>query len=229
MEGNFIGLMSGTSADCIDAVIISLDNHKVNLVGSYSHLIPKKIQETIWLMNTSSDNELETMLELDHQLGQLFSEAVNKLLEQSSLDKNSIAAIGSHGQTLRHYPNSSFPSTLQVGDANIIVEQTGITTVSDFRGADIAAGGQGAPLVPAFHQFLFHDNNINRVILNIGGLANITYLPANGSICGFDTGPGNGLMDEWIQRHRQQNYDANGDWAKSGNVDKSLLNLLMVP
>jgi len=229
MDENFIGLMSGTSVDSIDAVIVSINDQKITLLDSYSHPIPKTIQEKIWLMNSTSANELETMLELDHQLGELFSDAANTVLNKSSLDKSTIIAIGSHGQTIRHYPNSKYSSTLQIGNANIIVEKTDITTVSDFRRADIAAGGQGAPMVPAFHQYLFQDKSVNRVILNIGGIANVTYLPANNAnvICGFDTGPANGLMDEWIQKYQQQAYDNNGDWAKSGTINKSLLNLLL--
>ena len=227
MDGNYIGLMSGTSADSIDAVIVSIVDNNLTLQNTYSHPIPKSIQEKIWLMNSSNQDELKSMLELDNQLGYLFAEAVKAILKKSAIDKNTIVAIGSHGQTVRHYPDSKFPSTIQIADANIIVEQTAITTVCDFRRADIAADGQGAPLAPAFHQFKFQENEVSRVIVNIGGIANISYLPAtkmnSKSICGFDTGPGNGLMDEWIQKHKQQAYDKNGEWAKSGQIDNKLL------
>ncbi|MFV1982608.1 MAG: anhydro-N-acetylmuramic acid kinase [Thiohalomonadales bacterium] len=229
MIENYIGLMSGTSADCIDAVIISIENNKLTLIDNYSHSIPKNLQEKIWLMNSSSMDELKSMLELDYQLGDLFAEAVNQLLKKTSINKETIIAIGSHGQTVRHYPDSEFPSTLQIGDANLIVERTNITTVCDFRRADIAAGGQGAPLVPAFHQFQFQHDKKNRIILNIGGIANITYLPANqpNFISGFDTGPGNALMDEWIQKHKSLDYDKNGEWAKTGKLDYNLLKLFL--
>ncbi len=229
MNGNYIGLMSGTSADSIDAVIVSITNQKLVVLDSYSHEIPKTIQQKIWQANFSNDGELKTMLQLDYQLGTLFADAVNHLLNKSSISKQDIIAIGSHGQTLRHYPNSDFPSTLQIADANIIVEKTNITTISDFRRADIAAGGQGAPLVPAFHQFQFQHRDKNRIILNIGGIANITYLPSAKSelIQGFDTGPGNCLMDEWIQQHQDKTYDKNGAWAKSGTIDKNFLKLLL--
>lgn len=229
MDGNYIGLMSGTSADSIDAVVVSMINNKLTLRYSYSHAIPDIIQENIWQMNSSGCDEIKSMLELDYQLGNLFADAVNNLLIKSSVNKNTIKAIGSHGQTLRHYPDSKFPSTLQIGDANLIVEKNGITTVCDFRRADIAAGGQGAPLVSAFHQFQFQHNKTNRVILNIGGIANITYLPAGqeNSVIGFDTGPGNGLMDEWIQKHQSLTYDENGEWAKSGHIDDSLLKIFL--
>jgi len=232
MDGNYIGLISGTSADSIDAVIVSIIDNKLTLINNYSHPIPKKTQEKIWSMNNSdgNGNELKTMLELDNQLGNLFADAVNCLLKNVS---NKIIAIGTHGQTLRHYPDSKFPTTLQIGDANIIVEKTNITTICDFRRADMAAGGQGAPLVPAFHQFEFQHDSINQAIVNIGGIANITYLPATqchsntNPISGFDTGPGNGLMDEWIQKKKQLAYDNNGEWAQTGNIDKTLLTLFL--
>ncbi len=231
MDGNYIGLMSGTSADSIDAVIVSIFNNNLKLQHTYSHPIPKAIQEKIWSMNSSNQDELKSMLELDNQLGFLFSEAVNTILKKSAIDKKSIVAIGSHGQTVRHYPGSEFPSSLQIGDANILVEQTAISTVCDFRRADIAAGGQGAPLAPAFHRFKFQDKDINRVIVNIGGIANISYLPSSKmdskSICGFDTGPGNGLLDEWIQKHKQHAFDKNGEWAKCGKIDNKLLQQLL--
>jgi anhydro-N-acetylmuramic acid kinase len=231
MDGNYIGLMSGTSADSIDAVVVSIINNKLTLLNSYSHPIPKVIQEKIWLMNSSNQDELKSMLDLDSCLGNLFSDAVNTVLKKSSLNKNTIVAIGTHGQTIRHYPDTDSPSTLQIGDPNIIVEKTGIATVSDFRRADIAAGGQGAPLAPAFHEFKFKDGAVNRVILNIGGIANITFLPSSKSdsesIYGFDTGPGNGLMDEWIQKHKKQAYDKNGEWAQTGKINHELLTLLL--
>ncbi|MFV2060110.1 MAG: anhydro-N-acetylmuramic acid kinase [Gammaproteobacteria bacterium] len=230
-DGYYIGLMSGTSADSIDAVIVSIIDNNLSLLDSHFHAIPQNIQEKIWSLNNPKQDELRSMLELDYQLGHLFSDAVKNLLKKVSIDKNKIIAIGSHGQTVRHYPDSEFPSTLQIGDANIIVEQTGITTVCDFRKADIAAHGQGAPLAPAFHQFKFQDNKMNRVVLNVGGIANITYLPSTNSnsdsICGFDTGPGNGLMDEWIQKHKQMAYDKNGEWAQTGVINKKLLTLFL--
>jgi len=230
MDGNYIGLMSGTSADSIDAVIVSIIDNDFKLLTHYSHPIPKLIKQKIWFMNKSSDDELKSMLELDYQLAHLFSDAVKNLLKKSSVIKNSIVAIGSHGQTIRHYPESDYPTSLQIADANIIVEQTGITTISDFRRADLAAGGQGAPLVPAFHQYLFQDQQSHRVILNIGGIANITYLPSieqSDLIVGYDTGPGNGLMDEWIQKHKNREYDTNGEWAQSGQINNALLNVLL--
>ncbi len=229
MDGHYIGLMSGTSADSIDAVIADIAATNLTLLASYSHPIPKEIQQKIWSLNQSCHDELKIMLELDQQLGHLFSTAAKNVLKNASIDSHSIVAIGSHGQTIRHYPNSNYPATLQIGDANIIVEETGITTVSDFRRADIAAGGQGAPLVPAFHQHQYQHSTLHRVIVNIGGIANISYLPANqtNSISGFDTGPGNGLMDEWIQKHKNLAFDRNGDWAKQGTIDKYLLDLFL--
>jgi len=150
------------------------------------------------------------------------------LLAKADIPASSINAIGSHGQTIYHAPDIRFPFSLQIGDPNIITELTGITTVADFRRRDIAAKGQGAPLVPAFHQAVFHHPNEHRCIVNIGGIANITVLPKQQSaeVIGFDTGPGNTLMDLWIKLHQNQSYDKSGAWAKTGNIDHGLVALL---
>ena len=145
------------------------------------------------------------------------------------MEPDQISAIGSHGQTVLHLPESDHPRTLQIGDPNLITYKTGITTVSDFRRMDMAAGGQGAPLAPAFHAFQFRDPDKNRVILNIGGIANISILPSDTDkyVTGFDTGPGNGLLDDWNTIHNKTAYDKNSEWAKSGQLDDSLLSLLL--
>ncbi|TNF04830.1 MAG: anhydro-N-acetylmuramic acid kinase, partial [Gammaproteobacteria bacterium] len=174
------------------------------------------------------DNEIQRLGQLDRELGLRFADTVNQLLTQQQLSHAAISAIGSHGQTIRHRPPSpeeGHPFSLQVGDPNTIAEHTGITTVADFRRRDIALGGHGAPLVPAFHQAVFHQPGARRAIVNIGGIANITLLEksAEAPIQGYDTGPGNGLMDAWTLSHLQQPYDKDGSWSRQGTVIPALL------
>jgi anhydro-N-acetylmuramic acid kinase len=162
-------------------------------------------------------------------LGFLYTETVEALLRKANVDRRSIVAIGNHGQTIRHRPRlgpgSSF--TLQIGDSHYLAHSTGICVVADFRARDICVGGQGAPLVPGFHRAVFADELTNRSVLNIGGMANLTYLPAEGSCTGFDTGPGNGLMDAWIAHHLQQPFDADGNWAATGALNNDLLVMML--
>lgn len=221
--------MSGTSLDGIDAALVDFKNNKASLVEFEYQPFPDDIQNTI--QQLSKPDTLISLKEygtMDTRLGHLFAEAVNALLAKADIPASSINAIGSHGQTIYHAPDIRFPFSLQIGDPNIIAELTGITTVADFRRRDIAAKGQGAPLVPAFHQAVFHHQNEHRCIVNIGGIANITVLPKQQSaeVIGFDTGPGNTLMDLWIKLHRNQSYDKNGAWAKTGNIDHDLVALL---
>jgi anhydro-N-acetylmuramic acid kinase len=162
--------------------------------------------------------------QLDTETGEAFAEAAAQIV--AGQDLNAVRAIGSHGQTLAHAPDARPAYTLQIGNPARISENTGISTVADFRSRDIAAGGQGAPLVPAFHQAVFSDPAISRVILNIGGIANITHLPRSGQVTGFDTGPGNCLMDAWIQRHLGQSFDRNGDFASQGKAQQALLSAM---
>jgi len=227
--GYYLGLMSGTSADAVDVVIVDFANDRTQLCASHSVSLSPLIRQQIHAFATPSDNELDRLGELDQQLGEVFSDSINQLLSKFQITPSQVIAIGSHGQTIRHRPPGSLthPFTLQIGDPNIIAERTGITTVADFRRRDMAAGGQGAPLVPAFHQAVFHSSTIDRVVVNIGGMANITWLPKAGKALGFDTGPGNVLMDAWIFKNLGKAYDANGDWAASGTVDKSLLARLL--
>ena len=219
--------MSGTSMDAIDAALVRIDENELELILYQQIPISKNLQQTIKSINTKST--LDEISELDVIMGNLFAEASLQIIESGGLSPADIRAIGSHGQTILHLPNAKHPRTLQIGDANIIAYQTGITTVADFRRMDIAAGGEGAPLAPAFHQWLFQNEKSERVILNIGGMANITLLPANNktAITGFDTGPGNTLMDEWIQQHLDQVFDEDGNWAKSGQCNQELLSVLL--
>ncbi len=221
----YLGLMSGTSADAVDVVIVDFANDTINLTASHSVSLPPDIRQQIHALATPSNNEIDRLGALDRQLGELFADTINQAISKSHISPQQIIAIGSHGQTIRHRPPGSgtHPFTLQIGDPNVIAERTGIATVADFRRRDMAAGGQGAPLVPAFHQAVFHSSDRDRVVVNVGGMANITGLPTFGTTLGFDTGPGNVLMDAWILKNLGKAYDANGDWAASGFVDKSLL------
>lgn len=223
MSELYIGLMSGTSIDSIDAGVFDLAS-SCQQVAIHSHPIPKAIREEILaLCAEDCSQEVERLGVLDNQLGELFAQACNELLNKHSICPQTITAIGSHGQTIRHRPESTSAFSLQIGNANIIAERTGIDTIADFRRRDIALGGQGAPLVPAFHQCLFSSQQENRAIINIGGMANVTLLNRDGSVSGFDTGPGNVLMDAWIQVHLNKAYDDKGTWAASGKINHALL------
>jgi len=229
IEEIFIGLMSGTSIDAIDAaaVVIDKDNDKhVNVIATHTHTIPSNIKHAITSLCQPGDNEIMRMGELDHQLGELFASATLELLRSNGLKSSQISAIGSHGQTIRHMPNGKYPFTLQIGNPALISELTNITTIADFRRADLAAGGQGAPLVPAFHQAIFNHDQIKRVILNIGGMANISIVE-NGKVSGFDTGPGNILLNEWILKNKNLAYDKDGAWAKEGTINLELLDKML--
>lgn len=224
----YIGLMSGTSADAIDAVIVDLQSTP-QLLAQYTLPLPVKARQQIHALSLPSDNEIDRMGALDADLGKLFAQTSLELLAKAGISAAQITAIGSHGQTIRHRPPGSSEGTftLQIGDPNLIAELTGITTVADFRRRDMAAGGQGAPLVPAFHRAIFHTQDKDRVIVNIGGMANITWLPTQGQTLGFDTGPGNVLMDSWIAEHLGKPYDQDGIWAASGQICAPLLTALL--
>ncbi|NVK39628.1 MAG: anhydro-N-acetylmuramic acid kinase [Oceanospirillaceae bacterium] len=223
----YLGLMSGTSLDSIDAVVVEYDGRSLSLVASHSEPLPGDLRHQTLALMHPGDDEIERLGRLDLALGELFATAANNLIDSARLDRASIRAIGSHGQTVRHRPEAGF--TLQIGDPNLIAERTGLTVVADFRRRDMAAGGQGAPLVPAYHQSLFRTETSDRVIVNIGGMANITLLPADSSrpVTGYDTGPGNVLLDGWIHQQRGLNYDRAGAWAASGTVVPALLERLL--
>lgn len=229
MDGHYIGLMSGTSMDAIDAVLVGFRGDSIELVAHHTHPLPKTLRGSLLDAAHDAATPISRMTELDVQTGRLFAGAALALLRHSSISAQKIRAIGSHGQTIYHRPSSDAPTTLQIGDPNIIAERTGIVTVADFRRRDIAADGQGAPLVPAFHRAVFHSASEDRVVLNIGGIANITILPrdAGEPVRGFDTGPGNALMDDWIRRHQGVSFDRDGAWAASGRVQTGLLNALL--
>lgn len=225
----YIGLMSGTSLDGIDAALVDFSANQARLVEFVYLPLEEKLKNT--LQRVSKPDTLITLKEygaLDVQVGHIFAEAVNALLTKASMPVEMITAIGSHGVTVQHNPNGHFPFSLQIGDPNIIAELTGITTVADFRRRDLAAGGQGAPLVPAFHRDFFYHPEENRCIINIGGIANVSVLPWSVSkpVIGFDTGPGNTLMDLWIKLQKNLPYDNQGAWAATGTPIQAVVNVL---
>ena len=228
----YIGLMSGTSLDAVDAVLVDFNDAPLKLIETHQEPIPGPLRQEILALCYPGDNAIYRMGQTDVKLGRLFADSSLNLLNKTNIPAKEIRAIGSHGQNIRHAPNAEFPFTLQIGDPNIIAANTGITTVADFRRRDMALGGQAAPLAPAFHEYLLRDSTENRWVLNIGGIANLTFLPADKSqaIIGFDTGPGNTLMDAWCRKHHKGNYDKDGEWAASGQCDETLLqNLLKDP
>lgn len=227
MSELYIGLMAGTSLDGIDAALVEFEEGNIRLIASHYQPFNAELKQAMQQLIISK--QILSLVQygaLDTQLGLLSAQAVNTLLIKAAVSATMIKAIGSHGQTIYHAPTNKFPFSLQIGDPNSIAEYTGITTVADFRRRDIAAGGQGAPLVPAFHQAVFSDSNEARCIVNIGGIANITVLPIDllMPVIGFDTGAGNTLMDLWIQQHYQRDYDARGAWARTGIINNTLVN-----
>ncbi len=229
---HYIGLMSGTSVDGIDAVVIAIGPEdkpasKFGLLATHIEAFPKGMADRIrGVMNPGNDG-VDAVGALDIELGALFAQVALTVTAKAGLRPQDIRAIGSHGQTVRHRPGGPQPFTLQLGDPSVIAERSGITTVADFRARDIAAGGQGAPLVPAFHRWLFQSPTRSRAIINIGGIANVTHIPSSGPVTGFDTGPGNTLIDQWVSRHLGKDYDDGGKWAVSGKVSVTLLQRLL--
>jgi anhydro-N-acetylmuramic acid kinase len=221
----YIGLISGTSMDGIDAVLMRLSDEGQEILASHDHPWPEELRQELRAIAKPGDNEIERMGVLDIQVANQFAKAAWELLKQARIQPNQVAAIGSHGQTIRHHPGGPAPFTLQIGDPNRIAEATGITVVADFRRRDMAAGGEGAPLAPAYHAALLRKEGESRVVLNLGGIANITTLPADpdAAAVGFDTGPSNTLLDAWSREHLNRPYDALGAWAKSGQVNEALL------
>ncbi|MBT8098921.1 MAG: anhydro-N-acetylmuramic acid kinase [Gammaproteobacteria bacterium] len=225
----YIGLMSGTSMDGVDAVVAKFGANSAELVCSFKQNYPTQLRELLRNIVTSPETAgVDAIGELDTWIGECFRDAVIGLLTRADLDPADIEAIGSHGQTIRHRPDAAHPFTLQIGNPSIIASSTGIPTVADFRSADLALGGQGAPLVPPFHHWLLQSADEDRVVLNIGGIANVTVLPSDDStISGFDTGPGNTLLDAWIFQHREVMFDDRGSWSAGGTLIDELLRQLL--
>lgn len=228
-DQRYVGLMSGTSADGIDAVLLNVDAaDNLSLTATRSHPLDGAVKAAIGALCTPGENEIDRLGELDRRLGHAFAAATLALLKDAGLAPHQVTAIGSHGQTVRHRPrglagNSAAAFSLQIGDPNTIAELTGITTVADFRRRDIAAAGEGAPLVPAFHRDRFAQAGSRRAIINIGGIANATLLDGPTLLGGFDCGPGNTLLDYWARSATGAAYDAGGAWSAEGSVHPELL------
>jgi anhydro-N-acetylmuramic acid kinase len=229
MTALFIGLMSGTSMDGIDAALVDLSTTQPQLVAAHGHPYPKDLRTQLLEAIRLEDPLSSDLSRLDDATGVAFAEAANALLESAGTPASAVTAIGSHGQTIHHAPDAPRPYSLQIGNPRRIARMTGIDVVADFRRADIEAGGQGAPLVPACHAALFRSPTEARAVVNIGGIANITVLPADPSapVTGFDTGPGNTLMDQWIGEQQGQAMDRDGKWATGGRIDPDLLACLL--
>lgn len=221
----FIGLMSGTSMDGIDAALVDLSNNTI--IDGITRPYSGEVKTQLRAFNKTKLISPVALMQLHRLIGQEFSDAVFDVLSKADCKPEDVVAIGSHGQTLFHDPCATIPTTLQLGCGHTIVEKTGITTVADFRTRDLVLGGQGAPFAPCYHQVLFEHQDLPLALVNIGGIANLTLLRKDQPPLGYDTGPGNTLMDAWVKKHRDLDYDANGDWARAGQVIKPLLKRLL--
>ncbi|MEA1954170.1 MAG: anhydro-N-acetylmuramic acid kinase [Campylobacterota bacterium] len=220
----YIGIMSGTSLDGVDIVLCEIDETKCKFICALEYPMPFALKTDILCM-IEEKSSLEKMGQIDHRLGELFAQAVEALIVREEIDPATIQAIGLHGQTVWHEPNGKTPFTMQLGDPNILTTTVGIKVVSDFRRKDIVLGGQGAPLAPAFHEFIFTNIKSKVAVVNIGGMANITLL--DDMLLGYDTGCGNVLLDLWINEHINKAYDKDGAWARLGRVDVVLLKQML--
>jgi len=220
----YIGMMSGTSLDGVDVVLCEIDANTCTLIASLEYPLPLALKTDILTM-IEAKHTLKQVGEIDHRLGLLFTQAVGTLLIRENIDPSTVTAIGSHGQTLWHEPSGAYSFSMQLGDPNILTAKIDIPVVADFRRKDVALGGQGAPFAPAFHEFIFKNINTSVAVVNIGGMANITVLGEK--LIGYDTGCGNVLLDMWIAAHQGSPYDKDGEWAKSGVVDYTLLDAMM--
>jgi len=222
----FIGLMSGTSVDGVDAALIDCSSSNITLIDFIEHPLPNNLKAQLLELNHSQTLSLASLCQLEHDVAMAFITATQSLLSKTNRSPNDIIAIGSHGQTIFHAP--TIPMSLQIGHPAFIAKQTGIDTVADFRVDDLAVGGQGAPLAPSFHQELFNTGGTSSFVVNIGGIANVSYLSHHpSSAFGFDTGPGNALMDDICQQQLNRSYDKNGEVAQSGQIQTGLLKQLL--
>jgi len=221
----YIGIMSGTSLDGVDAALVDLSQTTPRLIASQYQPYPQPLKDALLALHEPAHDELHQAQLIANRLAREYAHATQRLLQKAGVVATQVQGIGCHGQTIRHRPEHGY--TIQLNNAALLAELSGIHVVSDFRSRDIAAGGQGAPLVPAFHDKVLRDPNVHRVILNIGGIANVTDLPIGKPTLGFDTGPGNLLMDAWIDKHQGKSYDKEGAWAASGKVIAELLKKLL--
>ena len=220
----YVGVMTGTSIDGLDVALLNVDGAgRPIIVQGATVPLPGELRMTLRQLSTRGQDDVDRLGHADTALGEFIGHKVLDCLTSWGIPPRQIRAIGSHGQTVRHRPTGTHPFTLQIGDPSRIVEVTRIDTVADFRRRDMAAGGQGAPLVPLFHHALFRNPERHRIILNVGGIANATVLGEDSAVTGFDTGPGNALLDAWTQKCHGQPYDRDGAWAASGTVVDGLL------
>jgi len=230
-SGLYLGLISGTSMDAVDCALVEIKDGLPKVVGHDARPMPQDLRRKLQHLCANQDLDLKLLGTTDIEVARLFADTVTDFLTAHHLQPRDIQAIGSHGQTIWHEPprGPEHPAfSLQIGDPNTIAHRTGITTIADFRRRDMAAGGQGAPIVPVLHQALFQSKSVDRIVLNLGGIANITLLRKDGSTpLGLDTGPASVLMDGWIHRHLHQAFDASGTWAASADAHPELLALLL--
>jgi anhydro-N-acetylmuramic acid kinase len=226
--GLYLGLMSGTSMDAIDASLVDFDVTPLRIVAASATPFDPELKRRIAsLIESANHVALDELGQIDVALARAFAQAATALLRDAGVSTGAVTAIGSHGQTIRHQPELPLPFTWQIGDPNTLAEMTGITVVADFRRRDVAAGGQGAPLLPVFHDQVFRSDDEDRAIVNLGGIGNITILTRNSTVTGFDTGPGNRLLDAWIAEHLGLDFDEDGRWANTGRCDATLLKQLL--
>ena len=224
----FIGVLSGTSVDAVDAALVRF-GPRIELIATHTLPYPPDLRAELLALAVPGTGEIDRLGAADVAVGRHFARAVNELIAFAGREREDVAAVGSHGQTVRHRPKSALPFTLQVGDPNVIAAETGLPVAADFRRKDMALGGQGAPLVPAFHNAVFRSRREARVVVNIGGIANVTLLPVdpNALVSGFDTGPGNTLLDAWCRRQLGEPMDRDGAFAARGKVQPELLRTLL--
>ena len=228
IDGLIIGMLSGTSRDGVDAVLVNFSHDSIDILHATCTPYPVAIKQTLDQLLETGKRPTESLAGLlDENLGRFFARVAQNLVRETGMEMRDIRAIGSHGQNVWHQPLGDNPVTVQLGRGDLIARNTGTTVVNDFRSADVKAGGQGAPLAPLLHQHLFRSETENRAVLNLGGIANLTLLPVGDDIAGFDCGPGNCLMDAWTRRHLHKDYDHNGNWANKGEVDTGLLERLL--
>jgi anhydro-N-acetylmuramic acid kinase len=221
----YVGLMSGTSLDGVDAALVDFAGGAIRLLAGHHLPYDDRVRAAALALSASGDDEIHRAATLANELSHLYARAVVELLDHAGVRAADVVATGCHGQTVRHRPDAGY--TVQLANPALLAELSGTRVVADFRARDLAAGGQGAPLVPAFHAAVFRDPKVHRAVVNIGGIANITDLPANGAVRGFDTGPGNTLLDSWAGAHIGARFDRGGAWGASGKVDHALLDALL--
>jgi anhydro-N-acetylmuramic acid kinase len=226
MKNNFIGIMTGTSVDAIDIAEIFINEEECKILNTKSFQFPEKMKNKILeISRNKTDPDNFQISSLSDELAYIYAESIDAFIYESDINKETINAVGIHGQTISHNPDEINPSSIQIGNGKIVAQETGLIVVNDFRSADILAGGQGAPLAPLFHNRFFGKKDINRAIINIGGIANISILGSN--LIGYDIGPGNVLIDSWCREKKAQDFDKDGSWAKMGRLHQTLLDQLM--